>query len=1062
MLARSAARELAAPRALGPHDTAPTLGSVNGIGTGFYGRRDEWPDRSYATTHCFSVLWIPIYPLGAWRVRAADGGYHVLAREQLSWFARLVRWLLPAAVVLVIVSAAALSYLHDPERLARQRWDAALEAAHTGDAEAALQRLDDEMAHDVDQVDIAHAERAGAEIVRLAAGRVARPLTAAVVDQATRVVRRYRALPRRAQGGAAQDAILDALDGWSSQLGTGGDTAEARLELLRAGYDLAFADRRARLAGQLVGARVALATSRQADWPLEALATLVEHTGAPEDAPAIEAADKLVAQLAESPSLLLDAGGDLDTWMASTTAADTRSRVAEVRKRAEAGRAEAEAEAVTGKQLADQQAKRPWDQYVALQLARGEASAGKLEAAAARLTRLGALGATIRDARLLLAQLTAAQGKLDAADDMLGSLLGSRLTRFAAASSAVNEAGKQAQSRLERLLDTGQLPLDLRNQWQAADERRRRELITQWYQEQLQADPGLTAARAKYVALGDVVPAALAAGSIKLRRAQAMSGPARNAMLEDAERTFLAIRGEAEGRPEFRLALGEIYARLGKTAESDAELGKLLAGTDQGLRFAVASVYRSLGNAARAMEVARDVFAAASGRDKTHAAALLGTMERDRDHEDEAEAWYRKAGDDDPGVAAALLDLEARRLERAGKTTECADKLAQVAKLHLANAGSTRTSGYNNAALAYESSFDCSSDPRALRDAEATLEKAYRETPDDAIVVGNLAGVLDSNGRLRVLARHVDVRALRLRLTDVASVLAALLDSPERDGVLAELAAEPGIRRSADLEAQAVILAPSRSSAYRQQFAEAAARRDVVAAQQVVARARQVKALDTTSAAAERARWISGAMDAQRLAGFETALARLEPIVARAGATVGGGLDARTRAVGWYLVAEALAELGLYKKDPARLVRAREAAVQAMGLWRALDGNALAVRTLLDEAGLAAGADAWIAARRLRSANGAIGQLADDHAPLATAIRASKPWSEIAGYARADQTRPAVSDLRLARLLGDTDLEGRARAVLDDPLARLGLELELLFEPTDAASKADLAYLDVR
>jgi hypothetical protein len=113
----------------------------------------------------------------------------------------------------------------------------------------------------------------------------------------------------------------------------------------------------------------------------------------------IEAADKIVARLAESPSLLIDAGPNLELWSLATANAESRTRVTSLRKTAEEGRDAAQAEGVTAGQLGEMQRLRPWDQYVQLQLARDEAGAGKLDAAATRLTRLGSPGTTIRDAQ---------------------------------------------------------------------------------------------------------------------------------------------------------------------------------------------------------------------------------------------------------------------------------------------------------------------------------------------------------------------------------------------------------------------------------------------------------------------------------------------------------------------------------------------------------------------------------------------------------------------------------------------------------------------------------------
>jgi hypothetical protein len=660
----------------------------------------------------------------------------------------------------------------------------------------------------------------------------------------------------------------------------------------------------------------------------------------------------------------------------------------------------------------------------------------------------------IRHARFLLAQLTAAQGKLEPADAMLTSLLGGRLAKYSAASAAMAAAFKQAEDRIGQRLKTGNVPFDLQQKVQTASEAERGELIRNWFNEQMKADPALSAARAKYVAVADIVQVALASGSIKLRRAQAMSGPARDAALRDAERVLLAIRGEAEGEPEYRLALGETYARLGKTAESEAEFGAVLKDGTPALRLGVARVYRSLGNIARAAQVVEQVFAASSGEEKDAAAGLRGLIAFEHGQEDEAENWFRKAGKG-TDVASQLLEIEALRLARSGKTAECAAKFAQVAKNHLAVASSTRASGYNNAAVAYQGGFNCSGDPEALRSAERALETAYRNQPDEAIVVANLAALLNTIGELRVLQHDVDTRALQLQLHEIRRVVDVLLLGATRDAELAALRADPGVRRSGELLAQAEALAPSNLQVLEARFEGAYRLDDLAGAAALVDRARHAKGLDTSERKDARDRNQSGVDDAKHIAGWETRLARLESILARP-----AGLSPRTRAAGLFLVAEVASELGLYKLDPAVLARARQAATTAMQLWPALDCHGTLEGILIDEAAIAADGKTWLAARRNQRPVSALAHLVADHAPLADKIRGAKLWSEVAEHARADRTRPGPTDLRLARLLGDAAVEARARAVFDDRMTHLAYEFAALSDPGDEETKADLALLD--
>ncbi len=99
---------------LRPVHKAPTLSTYNGIGTTLVGRRgyDE-ETGTYVTTQCFSILFIPLIPLAAYRVaQAGDGTYYFLGRVPLSAFAW--RWNVALPIMLALV-AGALAWRHHTE-----------------------------------------------------------------------------------------------------------------------------------------------------------------------------------------------------------------------------------------------------------------------------------------------------------------------------------------------------------------------------------------------------------------------------------------------------------------------------------------------------------------------------------------------------------------------------------------------------------------------------------------------------------------------------------------------------------------------------------------------------------------------------------------------------------------------------------------------------------------------------------------------------------------------------------------------------------------------------------
>jgi hypothetical protein len=407
-------------------------------------------------------------------------------------------------------------------------------------------------------------------------------------------------------------------------------------------------------------------------------------------------------------------------------------------------------------------------------------------------------------------------------------------------------------------------------------------------------------------------------------------------------------------------------------------------------------------------------------------------------------------------VKTSLLELEAGRLSRTGKYAECAAKYAQVAKQHLANASAMDIAAFNNAALAHQARFGCNGDPAALAEAEAALEKAYRTKGDEPIVVANLAEMHDVNGTRRVLAKRIDMRALSGAARDLDGILTLLLDSSEREAVLADLGTDAGIRRSHDLFKQYEVLAPNSTSAYEKLSQIAEERRDEATLAALLERAKRAKGLDTSEGARTREKFVKGEYDAQMTEHATSAAARFDAILAK------GKLDPKTRAAALVTTGNLKIRGSLYAGDVATMTAGREALQQAAKVWPAMFSPSHIISALIDEAALEADAKTWIALRRTLSTETALAKLVAEKSPLADKVRASKQWAEVRTTAQADTGVPHIDDLRIARLLGDAALETRAKAVLDDKVTRLSLELSAVLDPTNPTTKADLAVLDAR
>jgi hypothetical protein len=86
---------------------SPTLYTLNGIGATFYGHRNyDKETNSYVTTHWFTILFVPIIPIAAYRVSSAgSNSYSIYGRVPLSPFLKKYRWVVLAAIVLLIIWA---------------------------------------------------------------------------------------------------------------------------------------------------------------------------------------------------------------------------------------------------------------------------------------------------------------------------------------------------------------------------------------------------------------------------------------------------------------------------------------------------------------------------------------------------------------------------------------------------------------------------------------------------------------------------------------------------------------------------------------------------------------------------------------------------------------------------------------------------------------------------------------------------------------------------------------------------------------------------------------------
>lgn len=93
---------------LKPISSAPGLRTINTVGLRLYGHSDHDPEtNSFATTHYFVALYLPIFPVGRYRVIQDGKGYRFLGKLP---FRKFDRWHLGIAIATVIVLFLVLNY----------------------------------------------------------------------------------------------------------------------------------------------------------------------------------------------------------------------------------------------------------------------------------------------------------------------------------------------------------------------------------------------------------------------------------------------------------------------------------------------------------------------------------------------------------------------------------------------------------------------------------------------------------------------------------------------------------------------------------------------------------------------------------------------------------------------------------------------------------------------------------------------------------------------------------------------------------------------------------------
>lgn len=1049
-LAEAARRLCKAPT---PIDKAPMLLSFYGFGLQLYGEGDPEPDGSHVKVRFLTALFVPLFPLDAYRLTENAGGYRIHGKVPLGSFMRLWRKTAPVLIALAIAWVSISSFLSSPERQLRLAVEEIVELESV-DPEAALLHYEElAMQYNGIEDDVSLLPVAKGW-VRAATADIAEPITPATVDQLTMVVDRYAAMPSRFQGEALAVPLVDRLLDLADQLPSDtSEGADARLDLLLEASRFAPPSRRARVDEATSRTRLILATQLAVDWPLEALRQYAKLLGHDPEAPA--AITALLAELPDSPTLFAEIVPELEQWAPYVDEA-TKARARELGQRGVA--LDSDPERIAMLQANDEtqlRAALAWDstdQIATMALAYMLRVRGQYDEAVAQLEALGKPGVMIHEAQYLLAELEFDRGNDERAAILLEQMLRNRLPAFEDARRGFESEFHRLRENLVTRAERGQIPPQYETALTGNDEAAAQAAFGQWLDAEIEGSPAIARLRAEYQRHADIVPVAILLGTVQLQRARAVTGEQREQLLDSAQSTFLSIGGEARGMPEYHLALGQVYFRLGKNIQAKAEFQYLVENPDPHVQLLAASGYRDLGLVEEARKVAETVYEANVGttdvatRAAYFVSMLVYTLEERR-------KWLERANSQDDYVRVALLDVTADELRRAGKFAAADKKYAEIYELQIAKAEQDNAS-FNNAALTLINRHYCTGDLEYVERAVELLQRAIAQEPDDAILMFNYASLLDFQVQLGILAQFVPTEGLRVSEDEVSRVLGELTHSQKRDEVLAAIQNDVQRTRAMDVWTRCETLSPQKVEVYFGQLDWFSLTEQAAELGKLFARIGAVENLDISVHEQFYREVLDGTSD-------ERALLELS-----------GSLEARavareqskranpaTRAVLRQLDGmEYFLRANLERGEPA-LADAR-AAVEAFEAAQALWPEGLSTEELADallllavfeiEANDPDATAAWHEHWRRDRLEFSLARLYDERAPLIELMKGH------AAFQRSLELRRAAPDHNLdpldvvvAKIAGDEELRLRALVVTNEPVRRIRLDIYERLMPYD-------------
>lgn len=560
LLQKGAQEILDVPR---PLHKAPSLFTLNGFGTGLYGTRDRKPDGSVVKTHSLCALFIPLLPLGAYRVlEHGEGHYTFLHKEKLSGFAK--GWLvaLPVMIALFFGGSALASYLGSAKFAVPSQVKDAQAMLAKGNAAAAKSKLSSLFLVHAYDAPPAELDKAALAYARALVKGAPKPFTKTDVAAAQTLVADFkRTVPQGAQLGAAGTFLTEQLEVWAADVGEADPAAiGAGIALLDMAWDVAPGPDARRVEEKQLEKKIVQASQSAAAWPLDALEPL--RATLPAEAAATVMA-RVFDRIPAKSGTWIAQRYSAEQWLAATETrddlADTRAHVQEGLAFATqlAGDKKRQAIYTPGSTRAGSRwlDKHPNDTPTRAWLASEHLFAGRA-AAAVRVLEANPGGLALLDprARTTLADAYHRTGRAEQAREVLRPLVASELVPFLAIGKEFDRRSKAIQDPIINQLRIGIWPRELETRLLSASDDERKAILTKHLKDKLESDPQIGDLRAQLAARGHAITVGTLWAEVHMDLAEGASGDERAGLLAAADKTLTDLRLDAEGGRSYEAA----------------------------------------------------------------------------------------------------------------------------------------------------------------------------------------------------------------------------------------------------------------------------------------------------------------------------------------------------------------------------------------------------------------------------------------------------------------------------------------------------------------------------